>query len=215
MKSFISLQNKYSVSFTAMLLLFIFLCISCKRSLQEEKLLEFINDEKHGLTEQKLINGVQLKMVYKPSDLLAWQEIKATDSINKEKTGEIRKRYAKQHYFLFSVSLQGKEILSSAADREWFSNMVNTLSFGMNDYVSLVNKEFDTLKLITYQCPRTYGMSASTDVLFVFEKKDLKPNDILTLKIDEFGLYTGDVRFKTKVRNIKNVPKLKNINKLD
>ncbi|MBN2613777.1 MAG: hypothetical protein JXB00_19625 [Bacteroidales bacterium] len=215
MKSFISLQNKYPVSFTAMLLLVVCLCFSCKRSLQEEKLLEYINDEKHGLIEQKLINGVQLKMVYKPSDLLAWQEIKVTDSITKEKAGEIRARYAKQYYFLLSVSLQGREILSSAVDREWFSNMVNTLSFGMNDYVSLVTESLDTLKLITYQCPRTYGMSAGTDVLFVFEKKQLKPNENLTLKINEFGLYTGDVRFKTKVRNIKKAPKLKDINKLD
>jgi hypothetical protein len=188
---------------------------SCKRSLSEEKMVKYINNPKHGLIQENLINGTQLKLIYRPSDLLAWQEIQATDSVSRDKVKEIRARYNGQYYFLLSISPQGREILSFASDREWFSAMVSKLSFGMEECINLVNETRDTLKLLTYNYPRMYGMSSSTDMLFVFEKMKLKSNDMLTFEMKEFGLLTGDVKFKIMVRDLKRAPKLKELNKQD
>ncbi|HEX2395377.1 MAG TPA: hypothetical protein VHI78_08525 [Bacteroidales bacterium] len=167
------------------------------------------------MIQEKVINGTYIKLTYKPSDLIAVQELKVIDTLSKEKIQEIQKRYKQQYYFLLSISLQGKEILHSAADREWFSSMVNTLSFGMNEYVSLVNEQQDTLKLLTYNYPRMYGMSASTDILFVFERRNLNSNDILTFKIEDFGLYTGDLKFRIRVKDVNKVPHLRDITEND
>ncbi len=197
------------------LLFLVFIMASCKRSLSEEKMVKYINNPKHGLIQENLINGTQLKLIYRPSDLLAWQEIQATDSVSRDKVKKIRARYNGQYYFLLSISPQGREILSFASDREWFSAMVSKLSFGMEECINLVNETRDTLKLLTYNYPRMYGMSSSTDMLFVFEKMKLKSNDMLTFEMKEFGLLTGDVKFKIMVRDLKRAPKLKELNKQD
>jgi hypothetical protein len=185
---------------------------SCKRNLSEVKLDEYISNTKHGLVQEKVINNVSVRVLYKPPDLLAKLEVQSMQNPTKEKINEIMERYQGNYYFLLSVSPRGNEILSSAANRQWFSNMVSRLCFEMENFVKLISESQDTLKLITYCYPRMYGMSSSTDILFVFKQDtQLKNTDILTFKLMEFGLLTGDIKFRFRLKDIINAPKLKKI----
>lgn len=197
------------------IILLVSLFSSCRHNYSKERLANYITNPNKGLVQEKVINGTIIRLTYKPSDLMAMQEIKAIETTSRAKIKEIQRSYSQQYYFQLSISLQGQEILHSAADREWFSFMVNKLSFGMNEYVSLVNVELDTLKLLTYNYPRMYGMSTSTDMLFVFERNKQEPNDILTFKLEDFGIFTGDVKFKIKVKDINRVPQLRDLNRIE
>ena len=88
--------------------------------------------------------------------------------------------------------------------------MVNQLAFGMGQKVNIFSQEKDTLTLLDFVYPRMYGMSRSTDILFVYPrtKQDLK-HDYLNFTIEDLGLYTGEVKFKIPTKIIKNEPKLK------
>lgn len=177
---------------------------ACNRSFTKEEFQEYVKNPKNGLVQEKELNGTTIKLAYKPYQLLAMQEIGAVDSLTKEKQNEIMDRYHKQHYFLLSFSQGGKEILANAADRQRFSQMVQQFSFGMSRSVILTTAERDTLSLIDFHAPRYYGMSPSTDILLVFEKKDQKTKQ-LTLFIKELGLVTGNTRFKIQSRDLKKI----------
>lgn len=176
--------------------------ISCNRTLSQEELIAYVQNPKNGLVHEKELNGTKLKLTYKPYQLLVQQEMQGIDSLTKEKEQEILKRYSQQDYFVLSISQGGKEILSSAADRQKFSQMVNQFAFGMGQSVMLTTAERDTLPLLDFHYPRLYGMAPSTDILFVFEKEKQK-TEYLTFYLDEFGLRTGDTRFKIEAGSIK------------
>ncbi|HBO75035.1 MAG TPA: hypothetical protein DD653_10150 [Marinilabiliales bacterium] len=167
---------------------------ACHRSFTKEELMAYVNNPKNGLVQEKEINGTRLKLTYKPYQLLAWQEMQAVDTLTPEKEKEILSRYSQQHYFVLSISQGGKEILSNAADRQRFSQMVSQFAFGMGQTVTLTTAEQDTLPLLDFIYPRMYGMAPSTDILFAFTREKTK-TEYLTFYLDEFGLRTGETRF--------------------
>lgn len=210
MKNFVHFV-KTSVFFVVknplLLLILLLFAFSCTQNFTREEMFEYIKNPKHGLLQEKTINNITISLTYRPSDLLAWQEIQAEDTLTKDRIKEIRNRYNQQYYFLLSISAGGKEILSSAADRQWFSGMVNQLAFGMNEKVNLVSGK-DTLRLLDYNYPRMYGMSPSTDILFAFEKKKTSGEEIIFM-LKDIGLMTGDTKFKFKTKKLNSTPKLK------
>jgi len=87
--------------------------------------------------------------------------------------------------------------------------MVNQLAFGMGEKAHLYNQQKDTIELADFIYPRMYGMSQSTDILFVFprEKQYLK-KEYLNFTIEDLGMYTGEVKFKVAIDKITNEPKI-------
>lgn len=194
--------------------LFIFLLLllfvsSHQRSLPYEKLLEFVNDPRNNLQQSKSVNTITIKLTMYPSDLLVLQEIQVKDSITKQERTEIFERYNSQFYFILSFSQQGSEILGSIGNRFWFKNMVNQLSFGMGESISLATEKLDTLVLLDFNSPRYYGMSPSTDILLAYTKPKDHKYEFLEFSIKEFGLLTGDVKFRFNKKDIKKLPRLR------
>ena len=183
------------------LILVVIIGSACNKTLTPKELISYVNNPDNGLVHEKEINGIKLKLAYKPHQLLAFQEIMAIDSLTKVKEREITKRYNQQHYFVLSISQGGKEILSSAADRQRFSQLVSQFAFGMGQKITLTTAENDTLTLLDFHYPRMYGMAPSTDILFVFEKEKQKTKSLI-FYIDEFGLRTGNTRFKIHTQDI-------------
>jgi hypothetical protein len=182
---------------------------SCNSYMSQEQLVKYITNPKHGLVQEKSIAGINMKVVYRPSDFLVQQELMTDTIIDKQKLEKLQQTYGKNIYFLLSVSRSGQEVLTGlAGDAQQFSEMVSKLSFGMGENVLLVSSENDTIPMLDYIYPRMYGMSQSTDILFAFEKKNIKA-DYLEFKMKEFGLQTGDVNFRFRVKDILKTPKLK------
>jgi hypothetical protein len=89
-----------------------------------------------------------------------------------------------------------------------FSAMVETLSFRMGEYVALVTSSRDTIPVQDFVLDRTYGMSKSTDLLFVFDKAAAKDSDWIQFNLDEFGLGLGNHRFRFSKEKLDEVPQL-------
>ncbi len=185
--------------------------ISCtnKTFNTEEELWTYLKDEKNGYIQHKNINGYDFTLLYKPTDILVKQEL--GDSKDAETSSALRKKYNKYMYFNVSMSKNNQELLSTAPNnRNEFGAMVNQLAFGMGDKVHLFTQEKDTIELADFSYPRMYGMSRSTDILFVYprDKKQLT-KEYLNFTIEDLGIYTGEVKFKVLTKKIKNEPKLK------
>ena len=189
------------------IILFLILAGCTKTFNTEKELWGYLQDESNGYVQHKNINGIDFTLIYKPTDLLVKQELGENGAI--DQINALRKKYSQYLYFNLSMSRNNQELLSSAADRNQFGAMVNQLAFGMGNKVHVYTQQKDTLELLDFVYPRMYGMSHSTDILFVYPKdeKYLK-DEYLNFTVEDLGLYSGDVKFKIPVKNIKEEPTL-------
>ena len=185
--------------------------IGCKNKTfnTEKELWEYLKNEENGYIQHKNINGYDFTLLYKPTDVLVKQEL--DDEMSTEKVSALREKYSRYMYFNISMSKNNKELLSTAPhNRNEFGAMVNQLAFGMGNKAHLYTQQKDTIELADFIYPRMYGMSQSTDILFVYprDKKYLK-NEYLNFTIEDLGIYTGEVKFKVPIKKINKEPKIK------
>ena len=187
-----------------------FLFHSCQKAVSEQELLEYIKNPENGVLLEKEVGTVNYKIYYRPSDLLVNQELRAYEIKTDSLINYYKDIYHKNLYFMVSLSRNKQEILSNVAgNKQRFGSMVNQLAFGMDQKVTLTTSEKDTLYLMDYVYPRTYGVGNSTDILFAFENKYINQAEWIQLVIEDFGLQTGDVRFKFLTKDIRKTPNLK------
>jgi hypothetical protein len=173
----------------------------------KEELLEFVTNPENGYLQEKQVNGIKYNLLYKPTDLLVAQELR--DSFSMDDVSRLRKKYDPYLYFNLSMSLKNQELLTSlAGDRSKFGAMVNTLAFDMDRYVHLYTEKKDTIPLADFVYPRMYGMSKSTDLLFVYPNDELTKSQDLRLTIEDFGFYTGEIKFKLSKQVLNNTPQI-------
>ncbi len=180
------------------LLTLLMLVSSCAKTFDTvEEMNEYIQDVDNGFSQTKIINGVRINLTYKPTELMVLQEISNKNYSEKQKDS-LRNKYNKYIYFILSYSKDEKEILSTlTTSREQFNTVQNTLSFRMNQNTSLINNKNDTVPLIGYNFPRTYGMSRSTNLLFVFERnKQIEDSGKFYFNLSDIGIGIGDITFK-------------------
>jgi hypothetical protein len=192
------MKTQHYVGIVCLLVLF----TACSQQMSKKEMLTWMSNPDNGLVHEKVLNGTSIKLQYKPYQLLAMQEISAMDSLTEKKEKEIIQRYSQQHYFTLSLSQGNKEVLRNLANQQQFSAMVQQLAFNMGQVVVLTTAERDTLSLLDYHYPRLYGMGNSTDILFVFEREE-ESTKHLTFYLNEFGLRTGNTRFKINTKALK------------
>lgn len=191
-------------------LLITFLIFSCtsKTFDSKEELYAYIKNPKNGYLQQKNVNGYEFSLLYKPTDLLIYQEL-SENLKRKERERAIKKlrvKYKKYLYFTLSMSKNGQELLSvTPKNRQEFGAMVNQLAFQMDQKVHLFTAAKDTIPLVDYSYPRMYGMSGATTMLFVYsrDEKYLQEKH-LSFTIEDLGTYTGEVKFKIQTEKIRN-----------
>lgn len=191
-----------------LLLLIVVATTSCtqKTFSTKKELWAYLKDADNGYTQSKSINGIDYTVYYKPTDLLVAQEL---DTVTKEAIEKLRNKYKQYLYFTLTLSKNGKELLGTAPNRQEFGRMVNQLSFGMGEKVHVYTPQKDTLNLLDYSAPRMYGMSPTTNMLFVYPNEEKYTNEeYLNFSIEDFGLNTGEVKFKIATDKIKEQPNL-------
>ena len=191
-----------------LILTIIFMSCSSKSFDDKEKLWKYLRDSENGYLHTKNVNGYDFSIVYKPTDLMVTQEL--GQEYTKEDVEKFRKKYKNYIYFTLSMSRDNKELLSSTPkNRQEFGAMVNNLAFGMGEKVHVYTTKKDTLELLDYVYPRMYGMSKSTDMLFVYPRDEKYLQDkYLNITVGDLGTYTGEVKFKILTQKIKNEPKI-------
>lgn len=193
-------------SYLLLLMLLLFGC-STPEYLSEDELTSYISDESNGLSASKERNGVMVKVNYRPKDFLIWQEVQGES--DPEKVKKAMEKYEDHFYFIAQLSAGEKDALyGTSSDQVEFSEKLQTLSFRMNQFVNLTTSNQDTIPVADFYYSRMFGMSGSSDILFVFSEEKAKDTEWVSFNMKEFGFKTGVMRFRFDTRTIAQAPKL-------
>jgi hypothetical protein len=171
------------------------------------ELLAFVNDKNNGTIKEERSGDLNLTLRYHPSELVSLAEVDTTvtpvDSVQKQ-----RDRFDSQIYFILSLSINGEDALQVLSRDARFSQLTSTLAFQMDRYVNLTTSGADTVYVNDFAMSRMYGLSKSTDLIFSFDKKKTKDQDWVQFNLNEFGLNTGNKRFRFNMKDLERVPTL-------
>jgi hypothetical protein len=173
----------------------------------EQDLINYISNPDHRLTRKTESNGYQLAVTFKPTDLLVLHEtseLEVSDSV----LNTLRRRYSGYHYFVLSLSRANGELLLGAQEGQ-FGTLMQTLSFGMSEYVTMTTSDNATITVSDFILNKAYGLNGSTDLLFVFDKTQSRLSDWVQFNLNEFGLGIGNHRFRFSVNDLESAPKIK------
>ena len=184
--------------------------VSCQNNVfdNEKALWAHVSNIENGLIQNKLIKGVDFKLMYRPTDILVKQEL--IDSKDQNEVDKLRAKYGEYLYFNLVMTKNGQELLShKVGNKSEFTDLVNELSFGLQNKLHLYNMKKDTVTIADYSYPRMYGTAGGTNILLVYPRdKKLFNDEFFILAIEDLGFSTGEVRFKIPVAPILNQPEL-------
>jgi hypothetical protein len=182
---------------------------SCSRAEYStpDELHEFVADEDNGLAKSVDLELYSIKITHRPTDLLVHQELDNT-TVSNSVIDSLRSKYSRYYYFILSLSANGKEALHQPGQSDAYGDLVQTLSFRMGSYVNLTTSSADTIPVADFMINRTFGLSESTDLLFVFNREKTKGTEWIQFNLYEFGLGVGDQKFRFKTEDLEAVPRL-------
>ena len=197
-----------NILFFLVSILLISACVS-KSFDSEKEYLTFLYDESNGYLYSKNVNDFKYSLLYRPVDLMVNTDLERS-LVNHNVVDSLRNKYGEFLYFSLSMSKNNKELLSVVPkNKQEYGVLSKQLTFDMRDKVHLFTQKKDTIDLIDFVYSKLYGMSNSTDLLFVFPRdKKFLNGEYLNFTIEDFGLFTGEVKFKVPIKNIINEPKI-------
>lgn len=186
------------------------LAISCSPEfVTPEELQAYVLDGDNGLRKTIAVNDYKVEVTYRPTDLWVKQEL-GNNPASADAIEKLRKKYDSYYYFILSLSRNNKEALHSLdGGMTQYSELVQTMSFRMTDYVTMTTNANDTIPVGDFILNRTYGMSPSTDLLFVFNKEKALKKDWIQFNLNEFGLEVGNLRFRFNQGDLQRAPHIK------
>lgn len=180
----------------------------CKpKEVSFEELRAYAANTENGLRKSETASGILVEVQYRPTDLWVRQELGEspadTASINR-----LRRKYSQYDYYIVSLSRDGREALTPRGDMAHYSELVQVLSFRMGEYITMTTDKGDTISVSDTNLGRTYGMGQSTDLLVVFSRRGTERCTWVQLNLNEFGLGTGNQRFRFLARDLRKVPNI-------
>jgi hypothetical protein len=165
-----------------------------------EALMDYVQDEENGYSQTKTVNGIEVCLTYRPTEMMAAQHGSPTEG------DSLKKLYNRNLYFVLSYSKNGKEILSAVpSSREQFNALQNELTYGMRERTSLTTEKNDTIPLLDFNFSRTYGLAHSNSLLLIYEKNEnFEKCARLSFNLKDIGLGTGDMTFEYPATLLKN-----------
>jgi len=136
------------------------------------------------------------------------QEFATEEKIDIKRVQELRDKYSRYFYFILSLSKHNKEALTPEFNHGSYGDLVNTMSFRMNEFVNLTTSLQDTIPVADFMLNRSYGMGATTDVMLVFSREKSKGSKWVKFNIDEFGLGVGNLEFVFETSDLHTEPRI-------
>lgn len=167
----------------------------------EAEIKAFLKDEGNGLIKKVEDSGFDIEVLYRPTDFIVKQQMKK-GTLNE--IDSLRKAYGNYHYFLLTISKEGKDLETNFAyDLGNFANKISFLAsnFSSKLYLQTANKDYT---LNDYVYTRSYGIGQS-QFLLVFENPTEAEFD---LTIEGYELGFGKVQFAFHQNDIKKIPNL-------
>jgi len=186
---------------TIILLLFVMGCSKVK-PVSEAELHKYVLDKENGLTQTIEVNGLKITMTYRPSELIAKQQmIKDTQ----REYDSLTEYFSSYLYFLMEITYNNKDLETSFALKpSTFAANISYVSDKMGEDIKLVS-ETETLPVVDYVYARSYGVGPS-QFLLAFEKP--KSNQFqVEMKTDAIGM--GNHSFSFNKKDLENRPHLK------
>lgn len=183
-------------------------CSGTPKTMSRAELVKYIGDKDHGLSQEQEVNGIKVQVTYRPSALLAAQELGNGQLPPAAVVDSVESKYKKSYYFLLKFSKDGREAIRQLGDFSRYSDMVQVLSFQMPRFVNVTTTAKDTVPLRDFMFDQTYGMSDGNTVLLCFEKEQLQNKKDLEINIAECGFGIGNLKFHFDQKDIERVPAL-------
>ena len=179
------------------------LCACHPTELPPEGLAAYINNPSNGVSQTQRIGQTQVSVTYQPPDLLVMRELQ-NGSISLRAVDSLRGKYSHSIYFLLSIAHNGREVLQPKEGFAQYSDLLQTLSFHMDQHVCLITSRGDTLRPVNYYLDRTYAAGRASQLLFAFT--EVPSTGTWQFYLLECGLQTGSVSFAFDTEAIRKVP---------
>jgi len=178
--------------------------IACQRQeyLSEKDLFDFIQDESNGLIAIKRENGFILRMMWRPSDLIALQQ--ASNGGTRE-FDSLKNYFSNYLYFTLDMSYGNTDLETQfAKDPSSFADKMSFLNSELSENIRLITKSDSYIPL---EClyTRSYG-TAHSQCLIVFPRPEA---DRLNIELSAPPLGIGKLTFSFLSSDILSAPKLK------
>jgi hypothetical protein len=195
------------------IILFTFVAVICScnsknKLLTKDELTRYINNKKNGLMEEQEINGIKVRLSYRPSSMMVTQETEGVQKVDSIAIISLENKYKDNYYFLLNISKDNKEVIRQLGNFDRYSDMVQVFAFQMNQFVNLTTPQKDTIPLADYLFDQTYGMSNGNTILLAFNKNKIADKKNIEINIGECGLGIGDLKFRFEKENLDKIPKL-------
>ena len=171
-----------------------------------EELAEYARQPEHGLVQQRQVGDVDIRVQYRPTDLLVAQELNG--STDQKQIAVLREKYDRYAYFILSFSQDNKGALYQQANHERFSETLQNLAFRMDRFVQVTSARQDTIPLLDSAFPRLYGHGSNTPVMLVFDRAKFPDRGPVRLTVADVGLGTGRQQFVFDARNLRQAPRV-------
>ena len=189
------------------LLLILPACSRRERPVSKRELQRYINDPRHGLVQQATVEEVDVRLTYEPSDILVAHDLVTGGNRDTAKLNVLQRKYLGNYYFLLTFSKGHKELLRQLPSFGEYSEMVEVLSFRMQQYVNLTTDR-DTLPMSDYAYEQTYGFGDANTLLIAFPRKGVTGKDKFDVNLAECGFGIGSVKFSFRKADLDKVPEL-------
>ncbi|MEM1323190.1 MAG: hypothetical protein AAGG75_23190 [Bacteroidota bacterium] len=198
-----------AISVSLTLIVFSLFITGCAHRLDSaEELRSFVADHSNGLTEEKTFGELNIRLRYRPTDLLVDQEL-GDEVATASEVERLRDQYDDYLYFLLSYSANGKEVEAWRVNsQQEFSTRVQALAFGMAEQVKLSSNTRDSIPLVDFIYQRTFGGGSSSDILLAFDRQAAKDADWLNFRLQDIGLGVGTNHFRFDAAAIEALPSL-------
>lgn len=180
---------------------------SCSVSeLPEEDLKAYILNEENGLHKVVTKGDITIEASYWPTSLVWKNELKEAEDADTK--NRLMEQYDSLNYFLLHFSRNGDEIENNfVSNRDYFSSVINYLSFQISRDIFQVNGRDTTMALdVIYS--RTFGLTSGTAVIAVFPGDLTTSMNDVTICFNDTMLDMGASKFEFKSSDIRKTPTL-------
>lgn len=190
-------------------LLLLLLMESCDRSeLGAGALEQYLLEEKNGLVKSSEENNVNVQAVFRPSSLIAFQELKSLGGVSDNVKLEIKSRYRCNVYILVNIRQSNQDPLYRMEAPSQYSETVKQLAFRMSENAYLLTSGSDTIRAGDFVFPHMYGMSDAVSVMFAFPMKGHEDYDWLDFELRDPGMNIGRRTFRFLRSDLDKIPEL-------
>jgi hypothetical protein len=205
-------KKQFNFFLQAAICLLLFSCT--KNQLTPAAFLKYINDPENGLSKERKIEALNIKLKYLPPGYLAYKEYKDIGVKGQQQLDSIQKLYANSLTFVMELSPEDQKaqdvMLQDIQSEEEFKERVNTMNFNMKEFLEL-EIEGKTLSPTIANLENIYGLKNSRKIIIVFPveiEKIKKGKNLKFTYVDEIYA-TGVNNFEFLSDDLVNVPSIK------